>query len=454
MPWKIIAQALSGLILLLAPFGASGQLTAPDRRWAAPTAYALTSEQDSIVAYHKGDTILLCAALPNKANAQFTWLRFANSHFADTLQRSSTTTADTLRLSATALSEGGYRVLADNLLNDTAIHTIWVFVDDVKIDTLLIDNECDFMRIEPRTIPNRYDLDYDRFTYWDISRTTPIPINTYGRSYFNQMTWECSEPEIELPSKPKPDLLIQSPAPLLNAQYTISVTSPFGRTLTAKTNIVEATAVKAEQEIMVMKQGAWSTFSESDKHEALLELALKSTATNADSACWCIRKQNPNNGRYTEIWSTCIAFGSAEVLPDKTLMVPGHYRIVHTAKNATSHCIDSISIDLQVDSSMIKEEAIPNVFTPTNADGNNDVFRFIDPEQNIRSMQSCLIRIYNRSGKLMHSYNGDPRQWTGWDGKTHGRMANPGIYYYIIESKGWDGQEFKRGPYKGFFYLY
>ena len=32
----------------------------------------------------------------------------------------------------------------------------------------------------------------------------------------------------------------------------------------------------------------------------------------------------------------------------------------------------------------------------------------------------------------------------GWDGKHAGRLASPGVYYYVIEARGADGTEYKR----------
>ena len=456
IPTKLVAPIFVGLLLLLAPICVRAQMRAPLRQWAGLTSYALSSKQDSVFAFYADSDVKLVAADSSNNAAQFIWLRFSDGRFADTIRRTTNAVAaDTLMLSSDVSSEAGYRVLVDNSLGEVQVYTVWMFIDDVRIDTLLYDNECDYLRVEPRTIPNRYDVEWDRFVYWDLSRPTPIPINTYGRSYFSQVRWECDVADVELPERPRIDLQVVGPAPYYDAQYTLNFTSPFGRTMSAQSTTIEAVAVKADSEVKMMKSSVWEDFSESEKYEALLEMSLKSTSLNADSVCWSISRQQPNNGRYARIWGECAAFSSAEIFPDKAMMVPGRYRLVHTAKNTTSRCIDSTYIEFMVDSSMIKEEAFPNVFTPTNADGINDVFRFVDPEQNIRSMQSCLIRIYNRSGKLMHTYDGDPRQWQGWDGKTHGRMANPGIYYYIVECTGWDGQIFKkREPYKGFFYLY
>lgn len=456
LPTHFLKYPLTGLLVLLCtlpPLGhAWGQLRAPGRHWAGLTSYSMSVEQDSIFAYHDTsiDTARLRAQHSTGEQSRFEWLRYDPHNNAFELVHTDEAQQQSM---LDGLSEGGYRVRITSLSDSVEVYTAWLFADNVRIDTLEVENECDFMRISPRTRPNRWDVDYDRFVYYDLSRPRPLPNNTFGRSYFAQAEWECSSSDVELANPGKLDLMV-IPAPLHNAFYTVRISTPFGRTLTKQTPELTAVAVKAEHTVRIMQNGLWTDHSEGGQYEALLELALQSSSTNADLEHWRIQVQQPPRNAYRTIWRDSIGAGQGELLPDKSMMLPGRYRLTHIAQNTLSGCKDSVTLEIKVDSSIIKEDAIPNVFTPTNADGQNDVFRFVNPEQNIRSMQSCLIRIYNRSGKLMHSYNGDPRAWDGWDGKTHGRMAQTGVYYYIIECRGWDGQLFKGEKFTGFVYLY
>ena len=75
----------------------------------------------------------------------------------------------------------------------------------------------------------------------------------------------------------------------------------------------------------------------------------------------------------------------------------------------------------------------------------------------IQSIQSFSIWIFTRSGRLVYEYSGgNPREWEGWDGKVKGTgaIAPDGVYFFVIEAKGWDGREFDYGPYKGFLHLF
>ena len=114
-------------------------------------------------------------------------------------------------------------------------------------------------------------------------------------------------------------------------------------------------------------------------------------------------------------------------------------------------CTDTVYLEthIVVDTSYI---AAPNVFTP-NGDGVNDNFVV-----KFWSMQEVKISIFNRWGRLVHIYENSNVQgfrntWSvsAWDGRIGGRYASPGVYFYVVEGRGRDGQ--KRWA-KGFFHLY
>lgn len=79
---------------------------------------------------------------------------------------------------------------------------------------------------------------------------------------------------------------------------------------------------------------------------------------------------------------------------------------------------------------------IPNAFTP-NEDGVNDVWKVA-----YRSLLSFKCSIFDRYGNEIFSFS-DPSQ--GWDGKYKGKIAKPGVYFYVIEALGADGKKYKKG---------
>ena len=73
-------------------------------------------------------------------------------------------------------------------------------------------------------------------------------------------------------------------------------------------------------------------------------------------------------------------------------------------------------------------------------------------------MKSIKITIFNRWGKVLHVWeNNNVPGFTKaveesvWDGKVGGRMATPGVYYYVAEGRGRDGVRRKAS---GFFHLF
>ena len=81
---------------------------------------------------------------------------------------------------------------------------------------------------------------------------------------------------------------------------------------------------------------------------------------------------------------------------------------------------------------------VPNVFTP-NGDGRND---FLVIRTNGLDLYS--LKIYTTSGSLIHEKTAYS---FSWDGKTpDGNSASPGVYYYMVTSKG-------RFVTSGFFHL-
>jgi gliding motility-associated-like protein len=81
----------------------------------------------------------------------------------------------------------------------------------------------------------------------------------------------------------------------------------------------------------------------------------------------------------------------------------------------------------------------PNVFTPNN-DNINDVYRLID----FKSVRNFKITIFNRVGQVVHQFEGDARDWDGWDGtvKNSNREATEGNYFFVVEVLGWDTKKY------------
>ena len=83
----------------------------------------------------------------------------------------------------------------------------------------------------------------------------------------------------------------------------------------------------------------------------------------------------------------------------------------------------------------VSELTCPNIFTPHNKDGANDVWKV-----SYRSIVDFHCWIFNRWGNKIIEFT-DPSQ--GWDGTYNGKLVNPGVYYYVIQARGSDGKPYK-----------
>lgn len=77
----------------------------------------------------------------------------------------------------------------------------------------------------------------------------------------------------------------------------------------------------------------------------------------------------------------------------------------------------------------------PNAFSPGASPGVNDEWKV-----SFRSIIEFECWIFNRHGEEIFHFT-DPL--LGWDGKRHGKLVKPGVYFYVIDAKGADGKHYK-----------
>ncbi|MBL7884715.1 MAG: PKD domain-containing protein, partial [Bacteroidia bacterium] len=148
-------------------------------------------------------------------------------------------------------------------------------------------------------------------------------------------------------------------------------------------------------------------------------VSINFTGSGADSLYW-----NMGNG-VTFINDTSVFY---------YYTTPGIYNLSLTAYDFDCGNTGTISQTIQVDESTIDDKLIvPNVFSP-NGDNINEEFRLffamypdINPTQYLKEY---TMEIYNRWGKKIFESSTN-----GWDGKINGKLADDGVYFYIIKFK-------------------
>jgi gliding motility-associated-like protein len=101
-------------------------------------------------------------------------------------------------------------------------------------------------------------------------------------------------------------------------------------------------------------------------------------------------------------------------------------------------CIDTSEYLIYIEGE--PEYVLPNVFTP-NGDGTNDRFY-----AETSFVEDASLKVFNRWGRPVFSYDGTIKNlndtW-GWDGSINGgAKAASGTYYYILDLKGVNGENF------------
>lgn len=445
-------------------FYSNAQISAPGRDWSDTTKYINVGvQQDSIFVFFSSASSpkkgTLKAKFSDGSTTNFHWYKYDQTKPVDSRFVSFVVENGVAESNLTNLDKGGYKVIMTRS-SDLAVDSssCWVMIDSVKITSLAVDTRCSFLEITANTLPTRLSvINYSVFSYWDFksSKTYHRIIDGLSRNYFNDIAWHASNSQITIPSSPSLVLTID-PAPYYDSKYNIVVTNPFGRVLNEETPVIPAIATKADFTMYVDKDGN-NTWTEGDNGEAPLRLKFDTKAINADSVYWQIINDAElfKRGGDSILWREgYFTTNGLDVIPSKKLL-PGTFNVEHIAVKVVSGCRDTMVVAVEVDTSFINSKAIPNVFSP-NHDGINDDFKFIEIDNKYVSIKSFRISIMTRTGALVYSYSGTPKEWNGWDGKMDGskRDAPEGIYYFIIEAKGWDGKTFKRGPYKGFLYLY
>jgi len=130
-----------------------------------------------------------------------------------------------------------------------------------------------------------------------------------------------------------------------------------------------------------------------------------------------------------------LVFTSSERDPFNIFTLVGSYTVY--LRVANSQC-ESTAGTLTVTITEMEIE-VPNTFTP-NGDGANDEFRVY-----YKSVKDFNMVVFNRWGRKVYE-SSNPAD--GWDGTIANGLADPGVYFYIIEAQGYNPDEKKKlqGP--------
>ncbi len=404
-----------------------------------PTEYS-SGSQDNIHVFcgGKGDLNASLIASSGVEPASFEWLKYneASGNFDPFLNDQSGNTTSTI----SNLADGCYRV---NITGTSGVktYTAWVFNNYIETTAEIPESNCIKFILKGTLISPT------TFTYIDIPTGQAKQLNKKIK-----VEW------LENGTAVVSSVLISEifDPPTKNTNYVFEVTDRFD--CVARVNVEYISIVtKASFEAVKPDRKSDSRFD-----EAPLRVAFKNTSENGDAGKyeWFIfrdlneiKRESEANGGVVKDSILIKIFTDS---PEYAFENSGTYMVKLVSKKISEFhtCTDTFYMSdyIVADTSFIEA---PNVFTP-NGDEFNEKFvvRFF-------SMKTVKISIFNRWGKVLHVWESNNVQGFSptidsvpqavWDGKVGGKIATPGVYYYVVEGLGRDD---KRKAKSGFFHLF
>lgn len=371
----------------------SGQIDTSYPAYKIPAEYSSVQYPDTIMVFCKWPVELIASINGDNGIFNFEWSRYNRPASIFELFHTESGPVSTI----SGIEEGGYRVRIYDADEIDTTFVVWVFEKSVEVNASIDYIECGELALHgsaeapglihyhPQT-HEQFELNNDFTFEWTSSPSTPIP---YPSENLSTVTY--------------------SP-PYEDTWFYLTVTDNFECTVTDSV-FYETIEVKAD------------FVPEPLEGPAPLEVKFTNNSINGAVFQWFFGEPDGFQGVPDD--------HSFE--PVHVFTLPREY-FVRLKAFSEAGCEDEFTYPdpVNVHYSMLQ---VPNVFTP-DGDGINDIFMI-----NSRSLRDFRGVIYNRNGQKLFEWT-DPDE--GWDGLTpRGKEAPPGVYYYIIKGRGWDGKEYE-----------
>ncbi|MBU8891874.1 MAG: gliding motility-associated C-terminal domain-containing protein [Bacteroidales bacterium] len=371
----------------------------------------------------------------------FAWYKFSegDEDFTDVLGSGNVESGDSIS-TITGLSRGGYMVTLTNVV-PAQTYVAWVYIGDELTADLRFDasNECDYLGIW-------VDPVYTTTTYFNTSFSYFDSLNAEYSVFKNKVDlYEWSHDNSDwlgfisynAPFTSMFDL------PTKNTIFSIVTTDRFGCQIE---DDIDYTAIETRAKLL------WQSMDE--RTEELLESGNNDNEITGPAPLLAKFTNDSENGQnYTWFFGDTLWNNDVDTIVTSDFLLEPEHTYYYTADTGKTYtlkliseseygCKDSITLEINIEPSVIE---FPNVFTP-NDDGTNDVFVLTD----YQSIRIFKITIFNRVGQLAHEFEGDVRDWEGWNGKIKDSSSDApeGNYFFVVEVKGWDNVEYNNNTFK------
>jgi len=358
------------------------------------------------------------------AQVTFTWEKFNSVSGSFSFFSNETGTSSTL----TGLANGCYRVsFRENGVD--RLYRAWIMNGWIEPTAVISGSNCKNFILQGSATGSTY-------VYYDLSSRQPVTL-VPGYKYI----WYSDT----FPIGTIQNLTINNP-PTKNSVYRLEVTDRAG--CMQSSQVTYQSIVTKAKFSRKPNQASNPQFS---IPEAPLEVQFTNESENGDPDKfeWFlfreksqIEKDGAAGGKVDSIMTRIY-----EVNPVYTYQNSGKYmvKLISAKQSAGYTCRDTFYLKdyIFIDSSLVK---VPPAFTP-NGDGINDVLTI-----QTRSLESLDFQIFNRWGRVVHQFSKSgyipaDSVLAAWDGKVNGKLASPGVYFYVVDAKGRDGERRRK---KGF----
>jgi len=428
---RIVSKGIfMSIFLLLSVINLNGQsLGSTSASFAEPTAYPQFPGKDFIYyfcgtnGHQNGSLKAMSSSLP----VTFTWEKYNPVAGSFSFYSNETGLSSVL----TGLSNGCYRVsFRENGVD--YLFRAWIMNTWIEPSTSISDSNCQSFRLNG-------NAEGPGYTYYDLLSKELLSLNP-GYKYI----WLSENKQVATVQNP----VISNP-PARNTDYRLEVTDRAGCMQFAQVTY---------QSIVAKAKFSWTTDQKSKPSftlpEAPLEVKFINESENGDPDKfeWLLLKEK------SQIESEGSAGGEIDSIMERIYLQNAEYtyentgrykvKLVAAKQSPGFTCRDTFYLKdyIVIDTSLVK---IAPAFTP-NGDGVNDILII-----QTRSLESLEFLVFNRWGKTVHKFSKsgfipEDAELAAWDGKINNKMATPGVYFYVADAKGRDGERRRK---KGFVQL-
>lgn len=418
-PFAFILPLLCLLFLHL-PGRLNGQtLVAVGANRTETTAYPATSPNDPIYYFctQAGNNIAALTGRSAGGTVLFTWEKLDPVARKFAAYSNETGTSSTI----SRLADGCYRLsFTEN--GTTSQFRAWVFNSWNQPVAAITSSTCTALKLAAATT----GIDYRYYDLTSGAAVTLAPQYSYKWYVGTALVSSAQNPTISNP-------------PSQNTTYRVELTDRSGCMRSAEVNYLSPIPVA---------KFTWSTPQQMDPQyvfpQAPADIDFKNQSENSDPDKyeWYLFKDKNILEAMGGGTAAIDSFQEVlyEVNPLYTYQLSGKYRVKLVASKTVQSltCRDTFYLPdyIIVDTSLVK---VAPVFTP-NGDGINDKLML-----KARSLESLDFTIFNRWGKVVHHFSTNnflptDSEIAAWDGRVNGNLCTPGVYFFVVDAKGRDGE--------------